>query len=335
MGADKDADREVTSLDATVIIPVLNGELYLDRLLDGLERQLFDGSFEILVIDSGSTDRSLAIVRAHPSVRLHEIPNSEFGHGTTRNLAARLARGRLLAYLTQDAIPENRGWLAAITAPLDTAGLDAVAVFGKQNPRPGCFPLQKYEIQAVFARFGTGVTGYERGDREPTAAELDVLAFYSDVNSATRRDFLLETIPYRDLSYSEDMAFARDLIEAGYRKAYSALAAVEHSNDLTLREYGKRIFDETLAVRRVQEGGRLFGVCSQILRAGHGILLDSARIIWDSDFGVLETLRWLIVNPWYHVSKWTNYGRAQRVRLDDWSAINAHSLEADRVRRAR
>jgi rhamnosyltransferase len=327
--------REATSVDATVIIPVLNGELYLERLLDMLERQDFAGSVEVLVIDSGSTDRSLDIVRAHPSVRLHEIPNSEFGHGTTRNLAARLARGGLLAYLTQDAIPHDVGWLTALTAPLDPSGLDAVAVFGKQAPRPGCFPLQKYEIQAVFARFGDDVTIYERGDRAPTPAEMDLLAFYSDVNSATRRDFLLDVIPYRDLSYSEDMAFARDLIEAGYRKAYVARAAVEHSNDLSLREYGKRIFDETLAMRRVDEIARVYGIGGRVLRAGYGILTDSGRIIRDPDFGVAETLRWLAVNPWYHLSKWQNYGRALRVRLDDWKTIGARSLETERVRRAR
>lgn len=322
-------------LDATIIIPVLNGELYLERLLDMLERQDFVGSVEILVIDSGSTDRSLDIVRAHPSVRVHEIPNSEFGHGKTRNLAARLSRGRLLAYLTQDAIPLDTGWLTAITAPLDSVGRDAVAAFGRQDPRPGCFPLQKYEIQAVFARFGDGVTVYERGDREPTSAEMDLLAFYSDVNSATRRDFLLDEIPYRDLSYSEDLAFARDLIEAGYRKAYVARAAVEHSNDLTLREYGKRIFDETLAMRRVDDTARVHGLGGQILRAGCGILTDSGRILRDPDFGVSETVRWLVVNPWYHVTKWHNYGRARRVRLDDWKTIGARSLETERASRAR
>lgn len=327
--------REAASVDATVVIPTLNGELYLDRLLTMLEQQDFDGTVEVLVIDSGSTDRTLEIVRNHPAVRLHEIPNSEFGHGKTRNLAARLARGRIVAYLTQDAIPLSVGWLRSLAEPLDPAGADAVAVFGKQEPRPGCFPLQKYEIQAVFARFGDQLALYQRAAGVPTASELDLLAFYSDVNSATRRDFLLDVIPYRDLSYSEDMAFARDLIEAGYRKAYSPEGSVEHSNDLTFREYGKRIFDETLAMRRVDESAPLFGFGSRVLRGGYGILKDSVRIIRDSEYGVGATLRWLVVNPWYHLSRWCNYGRAVRVRLDDLATIEAHSLESEKVRHAR
>lgn len=326
---------EAASVDVTVIIPTLNGESYLERLLTMLELQDFAGTIEVLVIDSGSTDRTLAIVRNHPTVRLHEIPNSEFGHGKTRNLAARLARGRLLAYLTQDAIPSTAGWLRSLVEPLDPTGGDAVAVFGKQVPRPGCFPLQKYEIQAVFARFGDRPVIYSKGDREPTASEMDLLAFYSDVNSATRREFLLDVIPYRDLSYSEDMAFARDLIDAGFRKAYSPDGSVEHSNDLSLREYGKRIFDETLAMRRVDESAPLFGFGPRVLRGGYGILRDSRRIVRDPDYGVGATLRWLVVNPCYHVSRWRNYGRAARVGLDDRARINAHSLEHEKVRHAR
>ena len=327
--------REVASLAATIVIPTLNGERYLDRLLSLLERQDFDGAVEVLVIDSGSTDSTLTIVRAHPEVRLHEIPNSEFGHGKTRNLAAQLARGRIVAYLTQDALPSTAGWLTALVAPLDPGGADAVAVFGKQEPRPGCFPLQKYEIQAVFARFGEELALFQRTERVPTSSEMDLLAFYSDVNSAARRDFLLDVIPYRDLSYSEDMAFARDLIEAGYRKAYSPDASVEHSNDLSFREYGKRIFDETLAMRRVDESAPMYGFGGAVLRAGYGILKDSVRIIRDSDYGLWATLRWLVVNPWFHASKWRNYGRAARVRLDDRRTIEAHSLEAERLRHAR
>jgi rhamnosyltransferase len=326
--------RAAASLDATVVIPTLNGERYLDRILVMLERQEFAGSVEILVIDSGSTDRTLEIVRAHPDVRLHEIPNSEFGHGRTRNLAARLARGRLVAYLTQDAIPLSARWLAEMTAPLDPAGADAVAVLGRQEPRPGCFPLQKYEIQAVFSRFGDRVAVYQRGASPPTASELDLLGFYSDVNSATRRDFLLDVIPYRDLSYSEDMAFGRDLILAGYRRAYAPLGGVEHSNDLTLREYGKRIFDETLAMRRVSPGSPGYGLGSVLLRTGYGIVKDSRRIIRDPDYGIAATLRWLVVNPLFHLSKWVNYRRAFGVELDDHRAIAARSLEREKVRRA-
>jgi rhamnosyltransferase len=321
--------------DATVIIPTLNGQQYLGRILDMIDAQDFEGTVEVLVVDSGSTDRTLEIVRARQNVRLHEIPNSEFGHGKTRNLAAALARGRMLAFITQDAVPLTTSWLRELTAPLDSCGLDAVAVLGRQEPRPGCFPLQKYEIRAVFGRFGEQAVVYQRGEPEPTESELELLSFYSDVNSATRRQFLLEVIPYRDLRYSEDMAFGRDVIESGYRRAYAPAGAVEHSNDLTLREYGKRMFDETLAVRRLGEATVVYGPGQRLLRAGYGILADSRRIVTDPEYGLSEKLRWLVVNPLFHLAKWRNYRRAIHIDLDDVSGIAARSLEHEKVANAR
>ena len=94
------ARNSAPNLDVTVIIPTFNGERYLGRILDALREQDTDAGFEVLVVDSGSTDATLDIVAARvgalgeAQLRLHQIPNSEFGHGRTRNLAAQLARGR-------------------------------------------------------------------------------------------------------------------------------------------------------------------------------------------------------------------------------------------------
>ncbi|MCU1513349.1 MAG: glycosyltransferase family 2 protein [Microbacteriaceae bacterium] len=309
-------------MDVTVIIPTLNGEKYLERVFAAIATQQFDGTVEVLVIDSGSTDRTIEIVEAHPDVRLHQIPNSEFGHGRTRNLAARLAEGTNLAYLTQDAIPFDSHWLSELLAPLDPAGLDAVAVLGKQVPRPDCVPLLKYEIDGIFARFGDVTT-------------LTTDTFYSDVNSATRRQFLLEVIPYQDLRYSEDMAYATDIVQAGYRLAWSPGGAVEHSNDLELGEYSKRIFDETMSMRRLGHAPIRFNRWRQVLHTGYGILRDSSRIIRDGDYGFGRKLYWLAVNPLFQVAKWQGYYRGSRTALDDHATINAHSLEAQRMQGSR
>lgn len=328
--------RAEESVDATVIILTFNGEKYLQRLLDMVDAQHFAGSVEVLVIDSGSTDRTLEILRGRPSVRLHEIPNSEFQHGRTRNHAALLAHGRYLAYLTQDAIPLTENWLAEILAPLTLSTGAAVAVLGRQKPRANCFPLQKYDIVSVFDRFGTDDSAvfYQRGDSVPTGPEMDLLGFYSDVNSATRREFLLDVIRYQELDYSEDTAFGQEVISQGFRKAYAPLGAVEHSNDLSLSEFGKRIFDETMSLRRLGQLGQPVRTRGAILRAGHGILMDSVRIVRDPEYGTLSKLRWLFTNPLYHVTKWINYRRGMRVPIDDDSSLDRYSLERARIRRS-
>jgi rhamnosyltransferase len=314
-------------MDVTVIIPTFNGDKYLAEALDAIAGQKFDGTVETLVVDSGSTDDTLAIVKDRPSIRLHEIPNSEFGHGRTRNLAARLATGDIVVFLTQDAIPSHDGWLRELVAPLGSAA----AVTGLQIPRPSCFPLMKYDIQTTFAKVGppdrVTIETWLPADGD---AALIARSFYSDVNAATRRSFLLDTIPLQDVPYSEDFAFAQDILRAGYAKAYSPAGSVIHSNDLTLREYGKRVFEETIALRRV---GHTIGVITrwrQFSRGGYFILKDSIRIIRDRDYGVGATLGWLAKNPRYHLAKWRSLYAATHVDLDDEQAIARGSLEPER-----
>jgi rhamnosyltransferase len=318
---------------ATVAILTYNGEDYLERILSQLRLQEVDGEFEVLVIDSGSTDSTLEIVRRFPEVRLHEIPNEEFGHGRTRNLAARLARGEFVAYLTHDAVPTTNRWLAELLAPFE---IDEriVAVMGKQVPRPGCFPLLKYEIQGMFAGFGPdfGTSVFYKDPSMTDEGVLSAIGFYSDVNSAARREFLTDVIPYRDVRYAEDQLFGRDLVEAGYRKAYAPRAAVEHSNDLTLDEYGRRIFDETVGLRQIGFPIPRMSRGAQVRLTVRGILGDTVRILRDRDYSWKRKLYWLAVDPAFQVRKWASYRPSTLVDLDDASAIAAGSLEHSRKR---
>ena len=294
----------------TVVILTYNGERYLEAILGSIEGQLYDGEVETVVIDSGSTDGTLAIVAAHPSVLLHRIPNTEFGHGRTRNLGAQLATGEIVAYLTHDAVPLP-GWLMALVEPLRADPL-VVAVMGKQVPRANCFPLLKYEIRGVFAGLGPdfGTTVFWKNSAIVDNTTRDAAGFYSDVNAAARRSVLTGAIPYRDVSYAEDQLFGRDVIDRGMRKAYAPGAAVEHSNDLTLVQLGRRIVEEVLGLREIGTHIPPMSRGTVIRTVIIGVIKESVRIARDADFRLTTKLKWLVVNPWYHVVKWVNYRRA-------------------------
>jgi glycosyltransferase involved in cell wall biosynthesis len=102
----------------TVVIPVYNGEKYLGIAVDSILSQTFP-DFELLVIDDGSIDRSIAVVLSYsdPRIRLERNPTN-LGVSTTRNKGIQLARGEYLAFLDSDdwAYPER---LAKQTAFLD------------------------------------------------------------------------------------------------------------------------------------------------------------------------------------------------------------------------
>lgn len=317
----------MTYPSVTVSVLTYNGEQYLDALLTAVEGQRYDGVVDLVVIDSGSTDRTLEILAAHPRVRLHQIANSEFGHGRTRNLAADLATGEIVAYLTHDAVPAHDRWLHELVLPfVDDSRI--AAVVGKQVPRATAPPVLKYDIQRVFERLGpdyalTVVSDWGQLDEEGTRAAA---AFYSDANSAARRSVLRGAVPYRDVDYAEDQLFARDILAAGLRKAYAPRAAVEHSNDITLRTFGARIEADMIGLRSIGTVVRPVSVaaaCAQWLKWS---TMDALAIVSDRDYRPLQRARWLIANPWYHAVKWRAYRRATHRPVGPGRATSSKEL---------
>ena len=220
----------------SVVIPVKDGERHLPELLDALARERPD---EVLVIDSGSTDGSLALARAAAGVELLEIAPATFGHGRTRNLGAERTSGELICFLTQDATPAP-GWLAAIRdgfARDERVG----AVFGPHLPREDTSPMIARELERHFA-------GFAAPDGGPALQDADGEPFLSNVNAAYRRD-CWEQIRFRDVPYAEDQAFGRDLLAAGWLKAYHPDAAVLHAHDYGPLEFMRRYFDEYRGLR--------------------------------------------------------------------------------------
>lgn len=316
---------------ATVAILTFNGQKYMRRILDVVSAQDFDGDVEILVIDSGSTDSTLEIVASFPHVRLHCIPNEEFGHGKTRNLAAQMGNGEFIAFLTHDAIPMNQFWLREIVSPF-SLNEKIVAVMGRQIPRASAPPITKYEINRVFAQFGTelGTTVFEDDGRPEHAHLWDGVTFFSDVNSASRREFLVKTIPYQDVRYAEDQKYGQDLIAAGYWKAYSARAAVEHSNDLMVSEFGPRTFDEITGLRQLGEVIPAPSLKSILRSVLQGSWSDLQGIRHDREYSWKRRLYWVMVNPWLHVSKWSAFRRAALTDITQADLVAKGSLEARR-----
>jgi glycosyltransferase involved in cell wall biosynthesis len=219
---------------ASAIIPVKDGERFLRELLDALAREGVD---EVIVIDSGSRDRSLAIAHA-AGVRVIEIAPEQFGHGHTRNLGAQESSGELICFLTQDATP-CPGWLAAYR---EAFALDerVGAAYGPHLPRPTTSPMIARELEEFFASFSPTSEPVIQGPGDPP--------FLSNVNACYRRE-CWEQIRFRPIAYAEDQAFGVDMLKAGWLKAYHPRAAVYHAHDYPLADFMRRYFDEYRGLR--------------------------------------------------------------------------------------
>ncbi len=231
----------------SVFVPTYNGEKYIRDLIDSVMHQDMPEGYklEFLITDSGSKDHTIDFIKGYGEViTFDQIPNSEYGHGKTRQRAAIMAKGDYILFLSQDATPTNSRWIIDMIEPFlisDKVG----AVFGRQIPRPTSVPTIKREVASVFGALGSpdSLILHREKSLVDGKAVNQQNTFFSDVNSAVRKD-LIETIPFRDLPYAEDQALAKDIQNAGYLKAYSVRGSVWHSNEYSVREFRKRKYDE-------------------------------------------------------------------------------------------
>ncbi|MBO6214950.1 MAG: glycosyltransferase family 2 protein [Lachnospiraceae bacterium] len=251
-------------MDATIVIPVYNGGSKLKGTLAAIKSQSSKYSFEVVVIDSGSTDKSQEAVRA-AGFKLYEIPNNEFGHGRTRNLGASKGSGRYIIFLTQDAMPASQKWLDSFIEAMDECP-EAAGAFGRHIPYPECNLPDKQMLENHFLRFSLpddygGVELHENysvfslneGNKalyEEESGYRQYLGFYSDNSSCMRRS-VWEKMPYPDVDFAEDQAWAAQILEAGYKKLYVPGAVVYHSHDYSMAQYKKRYYEDYASVYRV------------------------------------------------------------------------------------
>ena len=120
----------------SVIVPVYNGEAYLEPCVESLLAQTF-GRFELLLVDDGSTDGSPAICDAFagrdPRVRVIHKPNG--GHTSARNAGLEGSRGEYVVFLDSD------DWLEPDTLAVCAGAIGqyhpSVAAFGWLEERSG------------------------------------------------------------------------------------------------------------------------------------------------------------------------------------------------------
>lgn len=233
---------------ASVVIPTLNAGPVLDRVLAAATSQRTPWPYEVLVIDSGSTDETLETVARYPSVKLHQIEKKDFNHGGTRNLGVELTSGEFVAFLTHDALPANGRWLFNLVSALEFHP-EAAGVFGKHLAWPDASPFTKRDMNAHFELFNNFPLYVDKNTNKRRYRAEDpqwrqFLHFYSDNNSCMRRS-VWQKIPYREVKFGEDQLWADDIIAEGYGKVYAPQAIVVHSHDYDAKETYERTFTET------------------------------------------------------------------------------------------
>ncbi len=251
-------------MDLSIVIPVKNGGERFREVCEILKRQQTKYSYEVIVVDSGSSDDSLAFAQ-DSGFLVRSIPPEEFGHGKTRVYGASLGTGRYISFITQDALPADELWVENFVGAMD-AMPEVAGAFGRHIPYPECNLVDQQMLQMHFANFlredtygGVETAGpnrifylnnKNRKHYEENAGYRQWLGFFSDNNSIIRRS-AWEELPYDDVAFGEDQVWASKAIARGWKKAYIPDAVVYHSHDYPLQDYKQRYYDDFASVYQI------------------------------------------------------------------------------------
>ncbi len=218
----------------TVFIPTLNAADLLEELIDRLQKQRQKVD-QIIIIDSGSSDGTfeLGINLGAKAIR---ITPDNFDHGATRNLAVKQAKGNILVFMTQDALPADRETIARLIEPLEDEL--TVVSYARQVPTVGAPYSEKYLRLANYP-------SESLLKNKSKIKQMGIKTFQNSNVCAAYRRFEFEKLGCfpAPVVCNEDMIFAAKAIFHGYQVSYCADAAVEHSHNLSIKIFFKRYFD--------------------------------------------------------------------------------------------
>ena len=115
-------------MKVSVIIRCLNEECHLPKLLDSIARQTMKA--EVIVVDSGSTDKTVEIARSRAARVIHIKPE-DFSFGRALNFGARNTSGDVLVMASAHTYPVHDNWLELLTKPFEDSTV--ALVYGSQR----------------------------------------------------------------------------------------------------------------------------------------------------------------------------------------------------------
>lgn len=217
---------------ATVVIRTFNEEKHIGNLLTAISRQSVN-KIEVIVVDSGSTDKTVSIAARHKA-RVLKIKPTEFTFGRALNIGVRAARSDLVVLASAHVVPSSDSWLEKLIAPF--ADRKVALVYGKQRGGKG----SKFSETQHFVRWFADHSDLDQQN-----------AYCNNANAALRRSIWKQSPFNEKLTGLEDIAWASWARDKGYKVAYVADASVQHLHNETAAQIVNRHRREALALKQI------------------------------------------------------------------------------------
>jgi glycosyltransferase involved in cell wall biosynthesis len=219
-------------MNCSIVIRAYNEERHIGRLIEGVRQQTIR-DVEIILVDSGSTDRTVSIAESFEA-RIVRIPSNEFTFGRSLNFGIQAARREFIVIASAHVYPVYPDWLESLLRPFENGNI--ALTYGKQRG-PQTAPFSE---QQIYHQWYPDVTHLH----QPTS-------FCNNANAAIRRS-LWEKHPYDEtLTGLEDLAWGKWAKEQGYGIAYVAEAEIIHVHNETPQGVFNRYRREGMAFKQI------------------------------------------------------------------------------------
>ena len=220
--------------DISIVFRALNEEKFFEAALIACQSQVLDDmTLEIILVDSGSTDRTLEIAEKY-NCKVVSIPRNLFSFGRSLNWGCRAASGKHLVFISAHCIPTHDRWLHNLVAPLEAG--EASYSYGRQVGAEE----SKFSEKQLFAKYF------------PTESRIqDTDFFVNNANSAVLQSVWEKYEFDEDVTGLEDMVLGKKIIQSGDKIAYVADAPVSHIHEENLKQVKNRYYREALTLREV------------------------------------------------------------------------------------
>lgn len=218
----------------SIIFRALNEEKWFDAALNACEAQSTDDiEVETILVDSGSTDKTLQIAEHH-QCRIVHIKKSDFTFGRSLNFGCEAATGDYLVFISAHCIPASDRWLTNLIAPLVDRRVDYS--YGRQIGHD----VTRFSEHQVFAKY------FPDQDNIPQDG-----FFVNNANSAIRKDVWLRYKFDEAVTGLEDMVLGKAIVADGGRIGYVADAPVTHIHEESFPKIRRRYYREALVLREI------------------------------------------------------------------------------------
>ncbi len=241
---------EALAAKVSVVIPTLNAGSELRAVLERLRSQRVLPKLEIIAVDSGSTDGTLALCERH-GVTVVPYPGGAFNHGVARNAGAAAAGGEFLVFMSQDVIPVGSDAVAGLVRALHSDPLLA-AVSARQLPRSDadlftCWQLWAYREKVLGYSSDTVVSVDPQQLATLTPEQRRRAAQVDNVFACVRRQ-AFDGLRFRPLAIAEDLDLGLRLLARGHRIGFMSSVAAVHSHNRPPAYHLRRSFMEWRAM---------------------------------------------------------------------------------------